>query len=285
VDFCVKLLPVILQRNYCLFDNEVWHQHIGFATGIACGAEVANLFIFALTVAVFARYAQFIHLHKRFIDDGFITWRGTAAAARAMFVELNALDANIKLTFEISNYHAIFLDLTIFKNRRFYETGILATKTYQKPVNKYLYTPFSSEHAPHCFTALVHGEVTRYIKRSSEYAFCVTLLVLLRQRLRLRGFPAKFLADAFKSAPTYNSRSKLLAPPGPKNESPVIVFSTVFSHMKQEARLSRAIFLNRHMLPSRFDAVKFITAWKAGQKIGGQLIAYRFPKPLPFIRY
>ena len=188
-----------------------------------------------------------------------------------MFAELNALDANIKLTFEISNYHAIFLDLTIFKNRRFYETGILATKTYQKPVNKYLYTPFSSEHAPHCFTALVHGEVTRYIKRSSEYAFCVALLVLLRQRLRLRGFPAKFLTDAFKSAPTYNTRSKLLAPPGPKNESPVIVFSTVFSRtsMKQEAKLSRAMFLNRHMLPSRFDAVKFIIAWKAGQKLGG----------------
>ena len=189
-----------------------WHQHIGFATGIACGAEVANLFIFALTAAVFARYAHCIHVHKRFIDDGFIVWRGTAAAARAMFAELNALDSNIKLTFEISNYKAIFLDLTIFKNERFYETGVLATKTYQKPVNKYLYTPYSSEHALHCFTALVHGEVIRYIKRSSEFAFFVMLLVLFRQRLRLRGFPAKFLAEAFKSAPKYNNRLTPLAP-------------------------------------------------------------------------
>ena len=132
---------------------------------------------------------------------------------------------------------------------------------------------------------IVHGEVIRYIKRSNEFVFFVMLLVLFRQRLRLRGFPAKLLAEAFKSAPKYNNRLTLLAPRGPKNESPVIVFSTVFSHMKQEARLSRAIFLNRHMLPSRFDAVKFITAWKAGQKIGGQLIAYRFPKPLPFSRH
>jgi hypothetical protein len=46
-------------------------------------------------------------------DDGFIVWRGTAAAARTMFAELNALDSNIKLTFEISNYKAIFLDLTM----------------------------------------------------------------------------------------------------------------------------------------------------------------------------
>ena len=111
------------------------------------------------------------------------------------------------------------------------------------------------------------------------------LLVLFRQRLRLRGFLAKFLAEAFKSAPKYNNRLTLVAPRGPKNESPVIVFSTVFSRMKHEAKLSRANFLNRHMLPSRFDAVKFIIAWKAGQKLGGQLIAFRFPKPVPISRY
>jgi hypothetical protein len=29
------------------------------------------------------------------------------------------------------------------------------------------------------------------------------------------------------------------------------------------------IFLNRHMLPSRFDAVKFITAWKQDKKLEG----------------
>ena len=132
---------------------------------------------------------------------------------------------------------------------------------------------------------IVHGEVIRYIKRSSESAYCVVLLVFFRQRLRLRGFPAKFLAEAFKSAPKYNNRLTLVAPRGPKNESPVIVFSTVFSRMKHEAKLSRANFLNRHMLPSRFDAVKFIIAWKAGQKLGGQLIAFRFPKPVPISRY
>jgi hypothetical protein len=54
---------------------------------------------------------------------------------------------------------------------------------------------------------------------------------------------------------------------------------TIFSRLKQEARLSRALFLNRHMLQSRFDAVNFIIAWKAMQKIG---IAFRFPKPSPY---
>ena len=77
-------------------------------------------------------------MHRRFIDDGFIIWTGTTAMARTMFNELNALDTNIQLTFDISRHMAIFLDLTIFKDTSFYETGILATKTYQKPVNKFL---------------------------------------------------------------------------------------------------------------------------------------------------
>ena len=58
-------------------------------------------------------------MHKRFIDDGFIVWRGTAVAARAMFAELNALDSNIKLTFEISNYKAIFSGFNHLQERKF----------------------------------------------------------------------------------------------------------------------------------------------------------------------
>eukprot|EP01052_Picozoa_sp_SAG31_P054454 SAG31_NODE_14506_length_802_cov_111.297297_1_plen_195_part_01 len=153
-DFIIAALRVILNYNYCLFDDQTYQQHIGFATGIACGAEVANLFIFILTRFVFARYANSIRTHRRYIDDGLIIWRGTAAAAAALFQDLNSICPDIQLTFEISQTKAIFLDLVIFKGKRWQSTGHLDTKCYQKPMNRYLYTPESSEHPKHCFRGI-----------------------------------------------------------------------------------------------------------------------------------
>jgi hypothetical protein len=59
-DFIVAALRIVLIRNYCLFDDKVYRQFIGFATGISCGGEVANMFIYVLTRHVFKRYKPYI---------------------------------------------------------------------------------------------------------------------------------------------------------------------------------------------------------------------------------
>eukprot|EP01050_Picozoa_sp_SAG11_P024266 SAG11_NODE_5116_length_1658_cov_24.830019_1_plen_139_part_10 len=132
---CHSRLP---RYNYCLFSGNTYHQFIGFATGIACGAEIANIFVYVLTRFVFARHNADIQLHRRFIDDGLILWTGTRATALALFAELNALCPSITLTFEISLTTAIFLDLIIFKGPEYNKHKYLDTKTYQKSVNRYL---------------------------------------------------------------------------------------------------------------------------------------------------
>jgi hypothetical protein len=71
-----------------------YRQFIGFATGISCGGEVANLLIFVLTQDIFRRYAAHILNHDRYIDDSFVIWTSTAVVATAPFAELNALDTN-----------------------------------------------------------------------------------------------------------------------------------------------------------------------------------------------
>ena len=283
-EFVVSALKIVLNRNYCLFDSRVYRQHIGFATGIACGGEVANLFIFVLTRHVFQRYTAYILNHDRYIDDGFIIWIGTAALAAAMLAELNALNVHIGLTYELSQRTAIFLDLTIFTGRRFQTKRLLDTKCYQKPMNRYLFMPFNSEHPVACKLSIVHGELRRYIKRSSARDDYIGLAGLLRQRLHLRGFPFWFLAKAFASAPRYEQRSDLLAlKPSSNNDMPTIVLATTFSRQLLNSGLSRAIFKNQHMLGSQrvdWRAVKFMSAWRAGFKLGKSIIAFQFPKPV-----
>jgi hypothetical protein len=144
--------------------------------------------------------------------------------------------------------------------------------------------PFNSEHPVACKLSIVHGELRRYIKRSSARDDYIGLAGLLRQRLHLRGFPFWFLAKAFASAPRYEQRSDLLAlKPSSNNDMPAIVFATTFSRQLLNSGLSRAIFKNQHMLGSHrvdWQAVKFMTAWRAGFKLGKSIIAFQFPKPV-----
>ena len=101
-----------------------------------------------------------------------------------------------------------------------------------------------------------------------------------RQRLHLRGFPFWFLAKAFATGPRYEQRSDFLKPPAANTATtPSIVFSTVFNRHLQQCSLPKAIFLHQTWLPSHFDEVTFINAWRVGRKLGGQLIAFKFPKP------
>ena len=140
--------------------------------------------------------------------------------------------------------------------------------------------PFNSEHTTACKISIVHGELRRYIKRSSARDDFIAIAGLLRHRLHLRGFPFWFLAKAFASAPRYEQRSDLLAVRQKSTDDvPSIVFATIFSRTLLNSGLSRAIFSHQHMLGSKWKLVKFLTTWKAGQKLGRSLIDFKYPKP------
>ena len=59
-----------------------------------------------------------------------------------MFEQLNALHPSLELTFEISDWRAVFLDFTAWKGPHWQETDFLDIDVYQKPVCKFLYLPF-----------------------------------------------------------------------------------------------------------------------------------------------
>eukprot|EP01052_Picozoa_sp_SAG31_P001875 SAG31_NODE_63_length_28659_cov_23.074685_10_plen_118_part_00 len=115
------------------------------------------------------------------------------------------------MTFEVSDFCAIFLDLCIYKGDRWSTDRRLDSRCYQKPMDRYLYTPFSSEHPKHCHKGIVLGELRRYIKRNTNRADYISIAALLRQRLASRGFSEKSLATAYKSAPRYEDKQKFLS--------------------------------------------------------------------------
>jgi hypothetical protein len=71
------------------------------------------------------------------------------------------LPDQIKFTYEVSDKACVFLDLIIYKYKTKNGMYKLATNLFQKKVNKYLFIPPFSNHAPH-----VHkGWITGYIRR------------------------------------------------------------------------------------------------------------------------
>ena len=93
----------------------MFHQNVGFATGVARGAERAHIFLDELFCATFAHHAHLFYYHCRYIDDGVMVWTGIAEQLLSLFAELNALDPNIELTFEYSKVRGVFLDVNFFK--------------------------------------------------------------------------------------------------------------------------------------------------------------------------
>ena len=149
-------------------------------------------------------------------------------------------------------------------------------------MNRYLFTPPSSEHPQHSSYALVYGELLRYVVRSTRFEYYADIATAFYERLRARGFSASFCAEAFSRGPEYANRSRFLdairTDPTTSTDLPTIVFSTVYSKTKYAAGLSRAIFGGKDLLPPDFPPHHLVNAWQIGAKIGSKLIRHRYPR-------
>ena len=281
--FVSECLALILSFNFCFFGGSIWRQILGYATGVACGGECAHLYLEERLAPVFARFAMFLLLHLRYIDDGVLIFRGSRAQLDILIAELRAIDpVNLQFTFEVSERSAIFLDSFIFKGDRWQSTGILDYSCYQKAVNRYLYLPFSTETPRHILSGFIRGELIRYLKRSSDELSFVRMQVIFFHRLRARGYPVAFLRPLFALSPTFSDQPKYRsrAATTTDNARRAHVMIINFSAALHRTQLSRALHEYKFLLPDFLRANEFIVAYRIPKKISGDLVPYRFP-PLP----
>ena len=107
-------------------------------------------------------------LWKRFIDDIFVVWTGSASEFTTYINTINQLHHTIKFTYELSETELTFLDITLYKGDRFDGNQILDVRTHIKPTNKQLYIHASSYHPPTTINAISKGEVNRYLRTNSD---------------------------------------------------------------------------------------------------------------------
>ncbi len=103
-----------------------------------------------------------------------------------------------------------YLDCHIFKGLLFERRGLFDICVYQKPMNAYLYIPVFSFHARSVYRSFIASEVRRYTICCTNPADVDKMCVLLRQRLRDRGYPDKLIDTGITKVFV---RNELLFPP------------------------------------------------------------------------
>ncbi|CAI7852057.1 unnamed protein product, partial [Closterium sp. NIES-53] len=207
----MALLGWVMRNSFVEFNGEVFQQVRGTAMGTPVAVCFAILFMSRLDELLKERWTGTEpSYHVRYIDDGLIIWPGTQADLEGYLQTLNALDPNIRVTWTVSESSIDFLDMVLFKGPRFKEHGILYFGTFQKPLNKYLYLPFSSFHPRHCKEGFIRAELKRYLLRSTSASTFLATKLAFFQRLRDRGYPPAFLLPLFKRV-CFAQRPDLLA--------------------------------------------------------------------------
>ena len=134
-----------------------------------------------------------------------------------MITIINQIHRTIKFTYELSETKLIFLDVTLYKGKRFNQNHILDIRTHIKSTNKQLYVHATSYHPPTTINAISKGETNRYLRtNSNEYEFR-NMKQKLTNRLLQRGYKYKQILPHIESIKDSNSHSDKYLKPRNRN--------------------------------------------------------------------
>ena len=154
IDFHKELLHWVLVNNFFKFNNDIYLQKYGTAMGTPAAVEYANTVLYFIEHSILDSYKPILYL--RYIDDIFAIFPSTAICNN-FYTLFNTQCPDIQLESVPIDTKGIFLDLHLeIKNNS------IISNIYQKPVNKYLYLPPTSEHASHIMINVIKSELKRF---------------------------------------------------------------------------------------------------------------------------
>jgi hypothetical protein len=199
VDFILASLAEIMENNIFQFGDTFWRQKRGCAMGTSSAVNYACLYVGLLEVTrLLPRYQSQLKFFRRFIDDGIGVWvdqPNDPLAWKSFFRCLNNW-GSLKWTCDGHVNKLIFLDLeiSILPNRK------LHYRSYQKPMNLYLYIPPGSAHPSNMIYGLVYGRLRAYRLQNTDTKDYIKMSILLARRLCARGYPLQTLLPLFQKA-------------------------------------------------------------------------------------
>ena len=190
----------------------------------------------------------------------------------------------MRITYESSPSQVIFLDCLFYKGAIWQSSGdgTLDVTVYKKAINKYLYKPASSASPEHSLVAVAMAELHRLARRCSDPFRYAKEVFELYDNLRARGYSPSLLETAFKRAPSWKDRDRLInriisrsnkSTKQTTSTPLVLTFNDKFDNHPPIHKV-RSI---RHLLPQDLDYTPELMCWKARKPLSRDVVSYRYP--------
>lgn len=226
----IDLLKFVLENNYFTFNDNLYLQEYGMAMGTPMAVNVANAFLYVHERNSIAMFRRSIYHFSRFVDDLFLIVSASSDLDALKNSFYNKL-STIRLTWSTAAVSCIFLDLEIFKEFTDNNLCTFEFKTFQKPLNAYLYIPFKSDHPRSNLRAFIKGELIRYNRTNTRLKFILDIRRNFWLRLRRRGYPPPFLAEVFLDVlPAVNKHAVSRSKVSKKSDDPVVFCTSFHPH-------------------------------------------------------
>ncbi len=210
----IAALDIVMKNNIFTFGDTTWLQLKGTAMGTPCACMIASIyFAYHERKNILRKYSPNILFYKRFIDDVFCLW--IDEPSQNTTTNNNKLDAfksemnnfgSLRWEFEPLTTETNFLDLSIklipkpltFQSPNDYYS--VHFKTYQKPMNLYLYIPPNSAHPPGVIRSLIHSQIQKYWIQNTNPDDFKTIIHAFFTRLLDRGHNIDKLRQLFRAS-------------------------------------------------------------------------------------
>ncbi|KAK4511775.1 uncharacterized protein ATC70_010256 [Mucor velutinosus] len=246
-----ETLKFVMSNNYFTFQGIPYHQVSGIAMGTACAPAYANILMHHFEERFFEFNPDFtLIFYGRYIDDIFFMFKGSEQELKTFLTTFDtkrAFSNQLKISWDYSTTSVSFLDLQIHAKHNKVELS-----THQKMLNKYLYIPFSSYHPKDNKVGFIKAELIRYIRNSSSYRSFANTAKQFFTRLRLRGYPPRFLIWVFSQV-RYDDRPKYLEDAPLSTDNTLVPFVTMYNPIWETPHLRKGLreffTLNPHYRP------------------------------------
>ena len=191
-----------MKFNVFKFGSTWWKQLVGTAMGTSCACIYATIFFaYFERKILLPKYKKNLLFYKRKIDDIFGVWVADPEHPNAwndFQKDLNNL-SNLEWNTDELSGTVNFLDLTLWIEEK---SNIIHYRTYQKPMNLFLYIPQHSASPPGLLKSLIFGLVGTYKRQNSSMLDFKLNVGKLYKRLLARGYKKDTLAEVFQEVAT-----------------------------------------------------------------------------------